>query len=297
MSEEEDHFEIPPDYPGINVEPDSEIEKFLITFCLRNNLYLNICHKCERCNGAVGDSAVIKKMIVPIRPKGGEDWPGDDLFIRLSAYLNQIKQDYVTARFLLALSRYKKFSLDFVDKRVKIINTLDYSVHNIHIELVKASFKSFYGVLDKVAYFLDEYLNLKTPGKNRSLSFQTIWYENRRSKTKKVRRQIQDTENYSLNAIFDVHKDFQRGQCQNLQNIRNALTHRFIKVGPFNEAWNEESISESSFGGSDVGTGKNNEKCYSLLYSSLHIEEVKKERKSTGFIAPIIYEDIPDDLK
>ena len=108
----EDDLAIQQDHLGITIGADSEIEKFLITFCLQNNLYLNICHKCQCCNGAVGDSAVIKKMVVPIRSEAGEDWLRDDLFLRLSAYLNQIKQDYVTARFLLTLSRYKKFNLN-----------------------------------------------------------------------------------------------------------------------------------------------------------------------------------------
>ena len=140
-------------------------------------------------------------------------------------------------------------------------------------------------------------MNLKTAGKNKNLSFQTIWYEDMKSKVKKVRRQIQDTENYSLNAIFNVHKDFQRGQYQNLQNIRNALTHRFIKVGPLSEAWNEESISESALVDQTLELARITRNVILYLLQFVYIEEAKKERKSTGFIAPMIYEDIPDELK
>jgi len=127
----EDTLESPPEYPGIKIKGGSKIERFSIKFCLDNKLYLNICNYCQRCDAAIGDTAVIKKMIVPLSKHK------DDQYLRLSRYLNQIKQDYVAARFLLILSRYKELNIDFVDRRVKIIDTLDYSPHNIYVELVK----------------------------------------------------------------------------------------------------------------------------------------------------------------
>lgn len=138
-------------YPGYKIETQLEFEKFLIEFCLRNKLYLNICNFCQKCDAAIGDTILIKEMTVSKQ---------DDVFLRLSSFLNEIKQDYVTSRFLLILSNYRKMNLDFVDKRVKIIDTLDESIHNIYIQLIKASFKGFYDILDKIAYFLNDYLKL-----------------------------------------------------------------------------------------------------------------------------------------
>lgn len=42
----------------------------------------------------------------------------DDLFLVLSSYLNQLKMDYVSARFLLVLSQYDDFDLDIITKHV-----------------------------------------------------------------------------------------------------------------------------------------------------------------------------------
>lgn len=208
----------PPKYLGYTIKARSKFERFLQEFCLTNKLYLNICNFCQRCDAAIGDTAVIKKMIVPINK---------DSYLRLSAYLNQIKQDYVTARFLLILSRFKGLNLSFVDKRVKIINTLDYSMHNIYIQLVKTSFKIFYDILDKIAFFINDYLELGIPEKN--INFRWVWY----TRKKVIRKKIEDTKNLSLNALFDIHRNFENGPYEKLKNTRHALTHRFVNIHPF----------------------------------------------------------------
>ena len=41
-----------------------------------------------------------------------------------------------------------------------IIDTLNNEKHNIKIQLVKDSFKSFYDIFDKIAFFINEYFTL-----------------------------------------------------------------------------------------------------------------------------------------
>ena len=50
-------------YPGYSIKGRSKFEKYLINFCLQNNLYLNICNFCKKCNAAIGDNVTIKSMI------------------------------------------------------------------------------------------------------------------------------------------------------------------------------------------------------------------------------------------
>src|SRR4030042_129459 len=68
----------PPKFPGCTVEADTELEKFLIEFSLKNKLYLNICNYCQKCNAAIGDQMVIQKMVIQLdKLKGKEHLKGD----------------------------------------------------------------------------------------------------------------------------------------------------------------------------------------------------------------------------
>lgn len=284
-----------PRYPGYKIKAKSKIENFLIKFCLDHKLYLNICNHCQRCDAAIGDTAVIKKMIVPLGKHDGKDWTTDDQYLRSSMYLNQIKQDYVTARFLLILSRYEELNLDFVDRRVKIMNTLDYSLHNVRVELLKIAFKGFYGILDKVAYFINDYLGLGIS--DRQISFRTVWYRDPKVRTKIVCSRIQDTKNFSLNALFNLHRDFEDGQFKILRLVRDVLTHRFINVALFRSGEDNENMSEDSLVDRTLELARAARNAILYLLQFVYIEEGKREKQENGFIPTLYAQEIPDDLK
>ena len=285
----------PSQYPGYKIETTSKFERFLVEFCLKNKLYLNPCNYCQRCNAAIGDTVAIKRMIVPMNKVQSEDTLKNDPYLRLSSYLNQIKQDYITARFLLATSRYNGLNLNFVDKHVKIINTLDYSIHNIYVELVKRSFKSFYDILDKIAFFINDYLRLNMP--DTQISFRRIWYKDVRRKDKGIRSGIQDTHNHSLNALFDLHRDLDTGICNYLTRTRNRLTHRFINIRMFRKVENDESMDEDSLVDRTLELAKLVRNAILYLLHFVYIEESKKEKEAKEFIPTIIAWEVPDNLK
>lgn len=194
------------DYPGYKIQAESELDKFLTGFCLERKLYLNICNFCQRCDAAIGDTAIIRKMIAK---------PNDYSFLVLSSYLNHIKQEYITARFLLVLSQYKGMNLDFVDKNVKLLNSLDYTRHNVYIQLIKEAFQSFYNLLDKIACFINDYLKLGV-GKN-NVNFRRIWYSDWEKRA--VRESIKNKRNPALNALFDIHRDLENGAYVTLRVV------------------------------------------------------------------------------
>lgn len=279
-----------PDLPGVEVEGDSEFEKFLIQYCLDNKLYLNICNVCQKCNAAIGDTLVIKNMLVPDNSKTKQTDP----FLRLSSYLNQMKQDYVTARFLLILSRFKNIDLHFVDKRVMIVDTYDFNVPNVYTQLEKFAFKSFFDILDKEAIFINEYLKLGMQ-ENR-IKFRDFWFSDFKNRT--VHQKMLEIENFSLNAIFDLNQELEEGRFKNLRSIRNALTHRFFNVKPFADDDDKENMSELNFVDQTIELAKIVRNSLIYLMNFVYIEEQKKVKDLNGkYLTTIQAYEIPDKLK
>jgi len=272
----------PPKYPGYKIKTRSKFEKFLVEFCLHNELYLNICAFCQKCDAAIGDTVTIKTMIVPAK---------DPSYLILSAYLNQIKQDYITARFLLILSRYEELNLNFVDKRVTIINTLDSSIHNIYIQLAKTSFKTFYDILDKIAFLINDYLKLGIP--EREIDFTKLWYAD---KKKTVRSKITNTKNLSLNALFDIHRDLDYGVYRQLKDTRNALTHRFVNIRIIQESEDDKNMTEETLVDRTLKLAKIVSNSIIYLLHFVYVEEGKKT-KIHGKTVPILAQAVPDKMK
>ena len=280
-------------FPGCKIKARSKFENFLTRFCLESKLYLNVCNYCQKCDAAIGDSVVIREMIVDLEKPRRKDPLKDDPFLRLSAYLNQIKQDYITARFLLVLSQYKGINLSFVDKRVRIIDTLDYSMHNIYVQLVKASFKSFYDILDKIACSINEYLKLGIP--ETKTDFRQAWYSD--MKTRTVHKKIVDTKNFSLNALFSISQDLEKGQYKRLRDIRNALTHRYVNIRMFQKPEDAENMTEQTLFNQTLEMARLTRNAIIYLLEFVYIEEKRKKAKLGGITVPMFAREIPDRLK
>lgn len=281
------------EYPGFEIRAKHDFEKYLVEFCLENRLYLSLCSFCQKCAASIGDSATIEKMIVGIDRTREGKYPEDNPFLSLSAYLNQIKQDYITARFLLILSRYKGLDLDFVDRKVRIVNTLDYRMYNIYIELMKASFKSFYDILDKIACFINDYCKLQM--KPDKVSFCGIWYASR--KNKEIREEIKNTGNLSLNALFDISKDIESGPYESLRRTRNAFTHRFVSIRMFQDKEDEENMTEDTLFRRTLELAQLVRNAIMYLLHFVDIEENKKEERVQGVLPSLFAQELPDRLK
>jgi len=153
-------------------------------------------------------------------------------------YFNQIKQEFVSARYLY----YEGISAGephFSDRDVLLYNTLDYPSYSVAVERVKAAFRVFYSLFDKIAYFLNHYLRLCIP--ERSVSFKTFWYQ-ALDKNKGLRADFQQRQNWSLRGLFWLSKDLFEDKdkpdfreslepdAQELYDIRNHLEHKYLKL-------------------------------------------------------------------
>ncbi len=149
-------------------------------------------------------------------------------------FFNQMKQEYVSARYLY----YEGINANephFSDKNVFLYNTLDYPVYSLAIEKVKASYIMVYSLFDKIAYFINIYLDL-TESK---VYFRTLWYESQ-NKSKRLKAKLQKRKNWPLRGLFWLSKDLYEDkpgfrdaiepEAKEIAAIRNHLEHKYLKI-------------------------------------------------------------------
>ena len=100
---------------------------------------------------------------------------------RLMTMLNEIKQEYVTARFMLYSYFRESGKSHFSDKHVRIADVLQYANYSYNVELAKSAFRALYSLLDKIAFALNDHLELGMRGKD--VEFKSFWYSDRKTRT------------------------------------------------------------------------------------------------------------------
>lgn len=217
---------------------DTEFEKFYHEFCMKNRLYINICDYCQKCDRSYGDVECIKKMTVKINVRFE-----NDPYLILSSYLNQIKIDFASSRLYLILSQFPKNNLNFIHENITMIETYSYELNNINIQLLKDSFNNFYNILDKIAFFINEYFELGE--KESNIYFKKIWYSkfNPKSSKKSIIREKLNINNPYLSALIDISEDLNWGNKKILKDIRNKITHKYLNIKLYNLDENKSSIS------------------------------------------------------
>lgn len=129
----------------------SEPEREYRHWCLENRLFLNFVNDIGPLPGAAKDDLLPHSIVTGVNE--GPYFQG---------MFNQIKQEFVSARYLL----YEGVSSDgphFSDKHVTLTNTLDYPCYGLGIEKAKAAFRLIYSLFDKMAFFLNKYFELGFP--------------------------------------------------------------------------------------------------------------------------------------
>jgi len=220
MFEDQDALHKELQHPRYAVEDATAFEQFYLDFCSKHRLFLNLHVHEEWCKASVSDPVFISLVL-----------PADDnvTFYHLARQLNQIKEDYAAARLLLVQSQFRKGDLDRISSATTYADTPERALFNIYVGLLKSAFRGAYGVLDKVAVFLNEYYGIGLC--ERAVQFHStydrrcIW-----ARGGVPRPEIRQSENISLYALYDVFLDFDGGYYARLRDIRNALAHRTLLV-------------------------------------------------------------------
>lgn len=194
-------------------------------WCLENRLFLNPLNDLGPYPIAAQDILTAPNIVTGI----GE---GPYYF----GYFNQMKQEFVSARYLYYEGITAK-KPHFSDSQVLLYNTLDYPAYSLANEKVKIAFRMAYSLFDKIGYFLNHYLNLSISEKE--VTFRMFWYESRRKKNG-LRKDIQQLHNLPLRGLFWLSKDLYETEAnfkeaiepdaQELAEIRHHLEHKYLKV-------------------------------------------------------------------
>ncbi|MCK4706512.1 MAG: hypothetical protein KAT90_13615 [Gammaproteobacteria bacterium] len=153
---------------------------------------------------------------------------------RFPKYFNLLKQEYVTARYML-FEALNGESEHISDKDVLLLNGFDGVQFGYRSEQLKTAYRLAYSLFDKIALFLNDYFSV---GLNASsVSFRRIWGETK-NKQFELYPCFENSKNWPLRGLYYLSKDlFDEGfidvslpDAQELASLRNRIEHRFLSL-------------------------------------------------------------------
>jgi len=214
--------------PDLNAFPLGEsVEEIKYrSWCLANRVFLNPLNDLGAFSIAARDIITTPNMFVPLDE--GPIYQG---------FFNQMKQEFVAARYLYYEGTHAPDGAHYCDKDVLLFNTLDYPTYCIAAERVKAAFRLAYSLFDKIAFFLNSYMHLDV--KERHIYFKTIWYASEK-RANGLKPCVEQRRNWPLRGLFWVSKDLFESapgyrsslepSARELEDIRQHLEHKYLKL-------------------------------------------------------------------
>jgi len=200
---------------------DTQEETAYRTWVLQHCLFINPMNDLVTQSIAATDVLHTPSMVVPI---------GEPPIYQ--GFFNQLKQEYTTARYLLYEGLHRR-APRFPDKDVQLVNTLDYPSYGTSIEYVKLAYR-YFSVFDKIAYFLNAYLQLAIPEKR--VNFQTLWHE-KQDRKRPLKQMFVKRPNLPLRGLYWISRDLDDQEDRRLQpdasllsTIRQQLEHKYLKA-------------------------------------------------------------------
>lgn len=144
------------------------------------------------------------------------------------AWYNQMIQEFVVARALYFEGTHATRA-HYADHDVTLVDTLDYPAFSMAVEKVRLSFRSAYSLFDKLAGFLNAYLDLGIVAED--VTIRRVWNERRH-----LRQVFEDRPNLPLRGLYWLSRDIAddhdaeakqalEPDAEDLRNLRHALEH------------------------------------------------------------------------
>ena len=267
------------------------------SWCLEKHLFLTPLNDVIECESAFAhDPLTITRYT--------ENVNKDDLSLerrvnppRWFAVLNQLKEEYIYARFLCYDGSEKIKDLHYADKEVKLsLSDYDYVNYSIRSEQLKSAFRLLFSIFDKVAFFVND--------------FWDMGYHERKADAYRVFLSEKfPKNNIALNALYWSYSEFIKDYWPNeeaserdLYTLRNALEHKFVKIHEYQIEYKLEiaddnfyHISEQTLIEQCVRLVELARECIMYLVYAIDIEERKKEKSDKTVSLKVI--DFDDEWK
>jgi hypothetical protein len=142
----------------------------------------------------------------------------------LARVINESKETFAVARLLAFEAQSPPYSAVPYDSMTRYIDNLDYAVYGIRVGKLKLAFEQVYNVLDKLAFFINDYLGLGVA--ENAVNFESILLV---PKPRTVLPAVEALGNRHLYALLDISLDLSKGgYLEHLKQTRNLLTHRYL---------------------------------------------------------------------
>lgn len=282
-----------------------EDEKHYRRWCLSNKLFLNDLNELP-----VGGYAAADVLCLPAITT--------DVMASQPAVIglfNQMKQEYASARYFLYESQNES-EVHFSDRDVVLVNTLDYPVYGLATEKLKAAFRIAYSIFDKIAFLLNEYLELRI--RHDRVGFRSIWFNNGDAKAG-LRSALLDPKYRSLKALFWLSKELHskdpsftnsiEPEGREISIIRNHIEHKYFKLheidppdgpgSPMRMGFEELAFSNSVHSFQNKVMRLLSLTREGLIYTTQVIYELEycRNRESEGVVAPMVLSVFEDEWK
>ena len=142
------------------------------------------------------------------------------------AMLNQLKEEYISARYLCYEGSQKQCLPHYADKDVKLtLSSYDYVNYSIRLEQLKSSYRNLFSIFDQVAFMINEFWQLGLS--EREADAHHVF----------IKCDKYPNENVALKALYWSYLDFcekfgisNNAAEKDLKILRNAFEHKFVKV-------------------------------------------------------------------
>ena len=210
-------------YPECNLGANDE--KNYRSWCLQNHLFLNPLNDLIVLEAAFAHDPLTITQYTEYVHRDEVDEKSCGNPPKWFAMLNQLKEEFIYARFLCYEGTEKMAETHYADRNVLLsLASYDYINYSIRLEQLKSAFRISYSLFDQIAFMINEFWRL-------GLS------ERQADAYHVFDRKHYPTDNIALTALFWAFNEFKEEYIEGagasekeLKTLRHALEHKFVQV-------------------------------------------------------------------